>query len=70
MPIDIEEGLSPLEGGIIGGSVNGFNGFLAGYLFLLNNGEMVLFACYLKDGRSFIAVANRKVFNLLLHYFE
>ena len=66
LPIDIEEGLSPLEGGIIGGSVAGYDGFLAGYLSLSDNEELVLFVCYLKDGRAFTAIADRRMFNILL----
>ena len=66
LPDKYTNGLTPLEGGIIGGSVAGFNGFLAGYLSLLDNEEGVLFACYLNDGRYFIAITDARIFNMLL----
>ena len=54
--------LTPLEGGIIGGSVAGFKGFLAGYLSLPDEQNTVIFICYLKDGRHFIAVSDYEMF--------
>ena len=38
---NIEDNLTPLEGGIIGGSVAGLNGFLAGYLSLIGDDNNV-----------------------------
>ena len=38
---NIEDDLTPLEGGIIGGSVAGLNGFLAGYLSLTGDDNNV-----------------------------
>ena len=38
-------GLTPLEGGIIGGSVAGLDGFLAGYLSLSGDEGGVVFTC-------------------------
>jgi hypothetical protein len=54
--------LTPLEGGIIGGSVAGLNGFLAGYLSLPDERNAVFFICYLKDGRHFIAISDYEMF--------
>ncbi len=62
---DTPEGLTPLEGGIIGGAVTGLNGFLAGYLSLSGNEDAVLFSCYLKDGRYFVAIADVQMFENL-----
>jgi hypothetical protein len=55
-------GLTPLEGGIIGGSVASLNGFLAGYLSLPDNENAVLMACYLKDGRYFTAITDYEMY--------
>ena len=57
-----DESLTPLEGGIIGGSVAGLDGFLAGYLSLQDKQNAVIFICYLKDGRNFIAVSDYKMY--------
>ena len=62
------DGLTPLEGGIIGGSVAGLDGFLAGYLSLNGDGEGVVFDCYLKDGRSFTASCSPELYNKLLEF--
>ena len=62
------EGLTPLEGGIIGGSVAGLNGFLAGYLSLTGDEDGVVFVCYLKDGRYFAAHATPEIYNKLLEF--
>ena len=59
-------GLTPLEGGIIGGSVAGYDGFLAGYLSLTDSQEAVLFACYLTDGRYFVSISDIEMYKLLL----
>ena len=67
MPAEYSGGsLTPLEGGIIGGSVAGYGGFLAGYLSLLDNEEAVLFMCHLTDGRYFVSIADIEMYNLLL----
>jgi hypothetical protein len=58
--------LTPLEGGIIGGSVAGYDGFLAGYLSLPVNQEAALFSCYLTDGRYFVCISDTEMYNLLL----
>lgn len=58
-------GLTPVEGGIIGGSVAGYEGFLAGYLSLPDMEETVLFTCHLSDGRFFIAVSDIEMYNLI-----
>ena len=60
---DFDNGsLTPVEGGILGGSVTGLSGFLAGYLSLLEDQDSVFFICYLKDGRHFIAVSDYEMF--------
>jgi hypothetical protein len=66
--INQEEGLSPLEGGIIGGSVAGLNGFLAGYLSLAGDEDGFVFVCYLKDGRYFAAHTSPEIYNKLLEF--
>jgi hypothetical protein len=58
--------LTPLEGGIIGGSVAGYEGFLAGYLSLPGNQEAVLFSCYLTDGRYFVCISGIEMYNMML----
>jgi len=58
LPPGLTGGLTPLEGGIIGGSVAKFNGFLAGCLSLSGDKDIVLFICYLRDERHFIAVSD------------
>jgi hypothetical protein len=60
------DSLTPLEGGIIGGSVAGYDGFLAGYLSLPDSREAVLFSCYLKDGRYFVSISDIEMYNLML----
>jgi hypothetical protein len=60
-----DESLTPLEGGIIGGSVAGLNGFLAGYLSLPDWQNAVIFICYLKDGRHFIAISDYEMYTNL-----
>lgn len=57
-----DDSLTPLEGGIIGGSIAGLNGFLAGYMSLPDNQDAVIFICYLKDGRHFIAVSDYEMY--------
>lgn len=57
-----DDSLTPLEGGIIGGSVAGLNGFLAGYLSLPDEQGAVVFICYLKDGRYFVAVSDYEMY--------
>ena len=59
-------GLTPLEGGIIGGSVAGYDGFLAGYLSLPDSREAVLFSCYLTDERYFVCISDIEMYNLML----
>jgi hypothetical protein len=67
LPADFSGGnLTPLEGGIIGGSVAGYEGFLAGYLSLPDNREAVLFSCYLTDGRCFVCISDIEMYNLML----
>ena len=61
-------GLTPLEGGIIGGSITGLDGFLAGYLSISGDEDGVVFICYLKDGRYFIAHSSLKIYNKLLEF--
>ena len=61
-----DESLTPLEGGIIGGSVAGLNGFLAGYLSLPDEQNAVIFKCYLKDGRHFVAASDYEMYANLL----
>jgi len=63
-----DESLTPLEGGIIGGSVAGLNGFLAGYLSLDDDEGAVIFNCYLRDGRYFIARSSPEIYNKLLEF--
>ena len=63
-----EGGLTPLEGGIIGGSVAGLDGFLAGYLSLSGDEDEVVFNCYLKDGQSFIARTSPEIYNKLVEF--
>ena len=63
------EGLTPLEGGIIGGSVAGLNGFLAGYLSLTSDEGGVVFICYLKDGRYFVAHTSPEIYKKLLEFY-
>jgi hypothetical protein len=58
--------LTPLEGGIIGGSIAGYDGFLAGYLSLPDSQEAVLFSCYLTDGRYFVCISDIEMYNLML----
>jgi hypothetical protein len=58
--------ITPLEGGIIGGSIAGYEGFLAGYLSLPDNQEAVLFSCYLIDGRYFVCISDIEMYNLML----
>ena len=62
------DGLTPLEGGIIGGSVAGPDGFLAGYLSLSGEEDGVVFMCYLKDGRSFTANCSPEIYNKLVEF--
>ena len=57
-----DESLTPLEGGIIGGSVAGLDGFLAGYLSLQDKQNAVIFICYLKDSRYFIAISDYEMY--------
>ncbi len=67
VPADFSGGsLTPLEGGIIGGSVAGYDGFLAGYLSTPDSQEAVLFACYLTDGRYFVCISDIEMYNLML----
>jgi len=63
-----EGGLTPLEGGIIGGSVAGPGGFLAGYLSLGGDEEGVIFNCYLKDGQYFTARTSPEIYNRLVEF--
>jgi len=63
-----DDGLTPLEGGIIGGSVAGLDGFLAGYLSFSGDEDGVVFICYLKDGRSFTANCSPEIYNKLLEF--
>ena len=63
-----DDGLTPLEGGIIGGSITGLDGFLAGYLSLSVDEDGVVFICYLKDGRSFTANCSLEIYNKLLEF--
>lgn len=60
------DSLTPLEGGIIGGSVAGYDGFLAGYLSLPDSREAVLFSCYLTDGRYFVCISDIEMYNLMI----
>ena len=57
-----DDSLTPLEGGIIGGSVAGLDGFLAGYLSLPDEQDAVVFICYLTDGRYFVAVSDYEMY--------
>ena len=67
LPIEFSgNSLTPLEGGIIGGSVAGYDGFLAGYLSLPDNEEAVLFACHLTDGRYFVSISDIEMYNLMI----
>jgi hypothetical protein len=67
LPADFSgSSLTPLEGGIIGGSVAGYEGFLAGYLSLPDNQEAVLFSCYLMDGRYFVCISGIEMYNMML----
>jgi hypothetical protein len=67
LPIKFSGGnLTPLEGGVIGGSVAGYQGFLAGYLSLPDSRDAVLFRCYLPDGRYFTAVSDIEMYNLII----
>jgi hypothetical protein len=67
LPADFSgDSLTPLEGGIIGGSVAGYEGFLAGYLSLPDDQEAVLFSCYLTDGRYFVCISDIEMYNLML----
>lgn len=61
-----KEGLTRLEGGIIGGSVAGLPGFIGGYLSLEGDENNIVFVCYLKDGRYFIAQTSPDTYNALL----
>jgi hypothetical protein len=47
------DGLTPLEGGIIGGSVAGLDGFLAGYLSLSGDEDSIVFICFLLNQTVF-----------------
>ena len=60
------DSLTPLEGGIIGGSVAGYDGFLAGYLSMPDSREAVLFVCYLTDGRYFVCISDIEIYNLMV----
>jgi hypothetical protein len=60
------DGLTPLEGGIIGGSIAGYDGFLAGYLSLPDSRETILFSCYLEGGRYFVCISDIEMYNLML----
>ncbi|MHB1377174.1 MAG: hypothetical protein ACYCXB_07100 [Candidatus Humimicrobiaceae bacterium] len=64
----MDDGLTPLEGGIIGGSVAGPDGFLAGYLSLSGDEDGVVFICNLKDGRSFTANCSPEIYNKLVEF--
>ncbi len=56
LPIEFSgDSLTPLEGGIIGGSVAGYDGFLAGYLSLPDSREGVLF-CVLPYRRKILCL--------------
>jgi len=67
LPIEFfNDSLTPLEGGIIGGSVAGYPGFLAGYLSLPDSREAVLFMCHLSDGRYFRAISDIEMYNLII----
>ena len=67
VPADFSgDNLTPLEGGIIGGSVAGYDGFLAGYLSTPDSRDAVLFACYLTDGRYFVSISDIEMYNLFL----
>jgi hypothetical protein len=67
-PADLSgDSLTPLEGGIIGGSIAGYDGFLAGYLSLPDSREAVLFSCYLTDGRYFVCISDIEMYNLILN---
>ncbi|MCL4378273.1 MAG: hypothetical protein M1409_07840 [Actinobacteria bacterium] len=46
----------------------GLNGFLAGYLSLAGDAEGVVFICYLKDSRYFVAHASSEIYNKLLEF--
>ena len=63
-----EGGLTPLEGGIIVGSVAGLDGFLAGYLSLSGDEDEVVFNCYLKDGQYFTARTSPEIYKKLVEF--
>jgi len=54
--------------GIIGGSIAGLDGFLAGYLSLTGDEGGAVFICHLKDGRYFVAHSNPEIYNKLLEF--
>lgn len=58
--------LTPLESGIIGGSVASLPGFLGAYL-TAKQPEGVVFLCRLKDGRHFYGYCTRLLYENIIN---
>jgi hypothetical protein len=63
---EYSEGLSPLESGIIGGSVAGLDGFLAGYLMAPDEPSGIIISCKTYDGLSFTAFVSNDVYEAII----
>jgi hypothetical protein len=63
---EYSEGLSPLENGIVGGSVAGLDGFLAGYLVAPDESSGIIISCKTNEGLSFTAFVSNYVYEAII----